>query len=108
MDSSGEEVPVQTVSGRNYASSIQGIHGNYRGHWYPFDYVTEQLTWDNTYCPQCRWVLASALNLADLLDPERIQMLVHWNHLITNRVISEYRIPRDNADDHDEDEDEAL
>jgi len=102
------EMPVQTVSGRNHASSIQSIHGNYHGHWYPFDYVTEQFTWDNTYCPQCRWVLASTLNFVNLIDTERIQILVHWNHLITNRVISEYRIPRDNADDEDEHEDDEA
>jgi len=98
-DSSGEEVPVQTVSGRNQASSIQSIHGDYHGHWYPFDYVTEEFTWDNTYCPRCRWTLARAHSHADIFGDERTQILVHWNHLIS---VSKHRVPTEDSWDEED------
>ena len=108
VDLSGEEVPVQTVTGMSPASSTERIHRDFHGHWFPYEYVTEQFTWDNIYCDKCRSVLLTALDYADKFGPERTEVLAHWNHLILNHVISEYRIPRGNAGDEDEGEDEAL
>jgi len=97
-DSSGQEVPVQTVTGRSPSSSTQKIHGDYHGHLYPYDYVTEHFTWDNTFCPSCRWTLAQAHSHAKILGKERTQILVHWNHLI---FVSKRRVSTDDYWDED-------
>ena len=93
---------MQTVTGRSPASSTERIHRDFHGHWFPYEYVTEQFAWDDIYCDRCHSVLLTALDYADTCGPERIQILVHWNHLILKRVISEYRVPKEDYWDEDE------
>ena len=81
------------------------IHGDYHGHWIPYDDVISKFTWDNTSCRHCRGVLAIATSYARSFGPELIEVLVRDNHLILKRAISKRRVPiRD--DDRDEEYDD--
>ena len=83
---------------REEREAMLRIHSDYHGHWDAYFWVLYRF--QNTSCPKCQSTLAEATSCADSFGDEHVQVLVHDNHLILKRVISQRRIPSEDDEDN--------